>query len=161
MPTRRQVLRVGLAGSAYLLGVGYVIGPGRRRRAFADDDEGALEFCSLFLKDRMDVDYFKSGEEALAAVEKGAYDYLLLDVKMAGLGGPEILERLKGAHPELVPRVAFVTGDTVDPATLAFLSASGRPYLLKPFTPAMPTPATSQASPSSIVTPASARIVLT
>ena len=40
MPTRRQVLRVGLAGSAYLLGVGYVIGPGRRRRAFADDDEG-------------------------------------------------------------------------------------------------------------------------
>jgi DNA-binding NarL/FixJ family response regulator len=43
-----------------------------------------------------------SGEEALAAVERLAPDFVLLDVRMPGLDGIEVARRLTASHPETV-----------------------------------------------------------
>jgi DNA-binding NtrC family response regulator len=41
------------------------------------------------------------GEEALEAVEAQSFDVVVLDVRMPGLGGFEVIRRLKRAHPHL------------------------------------------------------------
>jgi GAF domain-containing protein len=62
-----------------------------------------------------------------------AYDLITLDLKMPGLSGPTLWRRLLAARSPMVNRIAFVTGDTVDPDTQRFLKDSGRPVLTKPF----------------------------
>lgn len=43
-----------------------------------------------------------SGEEGLAAVESLAPDFVLVDVRMPGMGGIEVARRLAATHPETV-----------------------------------------------------------
>ena len=50
------------------------------------------------------------------------------------LNGPELFERLEEIRPELVQRMAFVSGDTMGDSMGEFLKRAGRPILEKPFT---------------------------
>jgi two-component system NtrC family sensor kinase len=54
---------------------------------------------------------------------------------MPAVGGPTFFEILQTIRPDLLPRVMFVTGDTVSPSTQEFLRRAGRPMLTKPFDP--------------------------
>jgi two-component system NtrC family sensor kinase len=80
-----------------------------------------------------EVDVASDGAEALRKINMSEYDAILLDVKMPGLGGPEVLRCIEGLRPELANRVLFITGDTVSPNTEAFFQAAGRDVLHKPF----------------------------
>ena len=53
---------------------------------------------------------------------------------MPELDGPSFYRLLERQQPHLCSRLIFLTGDTLEPATQAFLEASGAPCLLKPFT---------------------------
>ena len=79
------------------------------------------------------VDTVTNGRLALAQLEARAYDLILCDVRMPELDGPSLYRRLARQQPHLCPRLIFLTGDTLEPATQAFLEASGAPCLLKPF----------------------------
>jgi CheY-like chemotaxis protein len=76
-----------------------------------------------------------SGQEGLRRAAEGAYDLLLCDLRMPGMGGLELFERLAASHPELARRMLFISGDTSSPTTTAALRAIGRPLLSKPFRP--------------------------
>ena len=52
---------------------------------------------------------------------------------MPELDGPSLYRLLERQQPHLCSRLIFLTGDTLEPATQAFLEASGAPCLLKPF----------------------------
>lgn len=69
-----------------------------------------------------------SGIEALSAIREHTPDLLFLDVRMPGLDGFEMLERI-GAHH--VPLVVFVTA--FDGFALRAFEVSAVDYLLKPF----------------------------
>jgi signal transduction histidine kinase/CheY-like chemotaxis protein len=60
-------------------------------------------------------------------------DLILSDIRMPGLGGPELYVRIREASPYLLTRLVFTTGDTLSQETRDFLQQSGRPYLPKPF----------------------------
>jgi len=76
-----------------------------------------------------------SGTEALALLAHGEFDLILSDVRMPAIGGPTFFETLQTTRPDLLPRVVFVTGDTVSPSTREFLRIAARPVLSKPFDP--------------------------
>lgn len=49
----------------------------------------------------------KSGEEALEIVSRLTPDAIILDIRMPGLNGVEVLERLKQSHPNM--RIIMIT----------------------------------------------------
>jgi signal transduction histidine kinase len=73
----------------------------------------------------------EKGWERLAAPQ-AAYDLVTLDLKMPGLSGMKIWERLVTTNAALARRVTFITGDTVDPMAQDFVATVGRPVLHKP-----------------------------
>ncbi len=80
-----------------------------------------------------EVDVASDGAEALRMINMVDYDAILLDVKMPGLGGPEVLRCIEGLRPDLPERVLFITGDTVSPSTQAFIQDEEIDVLHKPF----------------------------
>ncbi len=75
-----------------------------------------------------------NGKEALRRLEAGSYDLILSDVRMPELDGPGFYRQLQTRWPQLLDRIAFVTGDALGPAASRFLAESGVPCLEKPFT---------------------------
>lgn len=102
-------------------------------RVLAVDDEPMItDLLSRVLSGfGHEVDVASDGAEALRMINLTDYDAILLDVKMPGLGGPEVLRCIEGLRPEITERVLFITGDTVSPATQAF--AESQDVLHKPF----------------------------
>ncbi len=80
-----------------------------------------------------EVDVASDGAEALRMINLSDYDAILLDVKMPGLGGLEVLRCIEGFRPELAERVLFITGDTVSPSTQVFFQEQDVDVLHKPF----------------------------
>ena len=80
-----------------------------------------------------EVDVANDGAEALRMINMSDYDAILLDVKMPGLGGPEVLRCIEGLRPEIARRVLFITGDTVSPNTESFFLSTNTGVLHKPF----------------------------
>jgi signal transduction histidine kinase/CheY-like chemotaxis protein len=76
----------------------------------------------------------ENGAQGLAQAVQHPFDAVIADLRMPELGGREMFERLRRAHPDIAERVVFSTGDTVRGDTLAFLESLERPYLRKPFT---------------------------
>jgi ActR/RegA family two-component response regulator len=98
---------------------------------FVDDEERFLTTLSarLGLRD-FDVTCATSGETALALAEKERFDIALVDLKMPGLSGDQLLAALKERHPEI--EVVILTGyGTIQSAESCTKLGSYR-YLQKP-----------------------------
>jgi two-component system NtrC family sensor kinase len=78
------------------------------------------------------VDAVSRGEEALARALVGNYALVITDVRMPGLDGVELYERLRVLKPSV--RWLILTGDTMGERSSAFLQRTGLPVLHKPFT---------------------------
>jgi len=79
----------------------------------------------------------QNGEAAirlLAERDRSApFDMVISDVKMPGLGAPELYDHITKFEPILASRVLLITGDTLSPKTQTFLKRTHLPYLAKPF----------------------------
>ena len=62
-----------------------------------------------------------------------AYDAILCDLMMPGESGMDFFGVVRRLYPDLVGRVAFITGGAVTPDTSKFLETAARPVLNKPF----------------------------
>jgi CheY-like chemotaxis protein len=99
------------------------------------DDELSLAngLARLLRRDGHTVDTVANGRLALAKLEERTYDLILCDMRMPELDGPSLYRLLERQQPHLCLRLIFLTGDTLEPATQAFLEQSGAPCLTKPF----------------------------
>ncbi len=79
------------------------------------------------------VETAATGALALSKLRERTYDLILSDIKMPELDDPSLYRELARHYPELSRRVIFVTGDTLNPATVTFLEQSGVPTISKPF----------------------------
>lgn len=106
------------------------------RALVVDDEPTVVEMVRESLRSTgWEVDTAREGAEALRLLTSGDYDAILVDLLMPGMNGPALFEALRLERPDLVDRVLFETGGLAYPDAAAFLERSGRPVLVKPFTP--------------------------
>ena len=131
----------GAAGSEVVEGFEDAPLPGDERDESAhilviDDEEPVLTLITEILQlDGHRVTPAFNGAEAIALLNVGDYDLILSDVRMPAVGGPTFFEILQTTRPDLLPKVVFVTGDTMSASTQEFLQRAARPVLSKPFDP--------------------------
>jgi CheY-like chemotaxis protein len=108
----------------------------RGRILVVDDIEDNRRILLRYLgKQGYEADTAADGERALALVRATSYDLLLLDVRMPGMDGREVLERLKhDPATRDLPVVMISASD--DLATIAgCIEAGAEDFLPKPFDP--------------------------
>ena len=84
-------------------------------------------------RDGHKVDKAASGEEALDKCRDTRYDILLLDIKMEGLSGLDVLKRVKESDPDVT--VVMITAFGSIPSAIEAMKNGAYEYLLKPFDP--------------------------
>jgi DNA-binding response OmpR family regulator len=81
----------------------------------------------------VETDEAANGEEALAKLEKKEFDLILLDLKMPGMDGMEVLRRVREIRPDI--RVIILTAyGTVESAVEA-MKLGAADFIQKPFAP--------------------------
>lgn len=99
-----------------------------------DDDEPIRDSCQQTLsKDGCLVKTAGEGNEGLRRMKEESFDVILLDLKMPGLSGVEVLERIKENNPETI--VIIITGYPSVESAVQTMKMGAYDYLSKPFTP--------------------------
>jgi CheY-like chemotaxis protein len=105
-----------------------------RRVLIIDDEPDILSVLDAVLTDAGYVTTTASnGNEALKIVNGEKFDVILSDIRMPGLDGQALYDRIYKSSPEQAKKVIFVTGDTVSSQTRTFLDATGNQWISKPF----------------------------
>jgi signal transduction histidine kinase len=79
------------------------------------------------------VETAANGHLALAKLAERTFDLILCDLRMPELDGAGFYQELARYHPQMLPRIIFLTGDTLSPEARAFLEQAGGARLHKPF----------------------------
>jgi CheY-like chemotaxis protein len=108
--------------------------PGKRILLVEDNPINALLARALLTREGCSVDHATRGDEAIAAVKVGAYDLILMDMRMPGPNGEETsreLRRLGVATP-----IVALTANAFEDDRHACLAAGMNDFLVKPLSPA-------------------------
>jgi signal transduction histidine kinase len=120
--------------------------PAPKRRGtllIVDDEEGPRMSLKLIFKENYDLLMADDGPKAIELAQQNDIDVAILDIRMAGMSGIELLERLRFVRPniEAIMITAFETTDTMRQA----LRLRACDYINKPFDLATIRSAVSQA----------------
>jgi signal transduction histidine kinase/CheY-like chemotaxis protein len=108
--------------------------PAPLRLLVVDDERILVELLCEFLKSAgHQVDEAGDGKKALELASARDYDIILTDLKMPGLDGQGLYERLCKIKPQMAHRFVFSTGDLANPKVQTFFQSTGCLYLSKPF----------------------------
>ncbi len=104
-------------------------------KIFIVDDELVMrKSLSGWLKrDGYEVDTAESGEEAIEKLKKTRFDLLLVDIKMEGISGLDVLKHVRENDPDVA--VVMITAYGSIPTAIEAMKNGAHDYLLKPFDP--------------------------
>jgi two-component system, sensor histidine kinase and response regulator len=96
-----------------------------------DDEEGPRQSLRVIFKDEYEILLASDGPAAVELAQKHSIDVALLDIRMTGMSGIEVLERLKFVDQgiEVVMMTAYETTETIRQA----LRLRACDYINKPF----------------------------
>jgi two-component system nitrogen regulation response regulator GlnG len=98
----------------------------------ADDEESMRWVLSKALKKKgFNVDLARDGDEALRMIKSGDYDLAILDIKMPGLSGLELLDRVRELKSDLL--VVIMTAEASMKNAVEAMKRGAYDYLTKPF----------------------------
>src|SRR5438445_9848007 len=103
------------------------------RLLVVDDDENNRDMLSRRLERRgLTVEVAVDGPAALAAIERGRFDLILLDIEMPGLNGFDVLRHVRQTHSpvQLPVIIATARGDRED--VVEALNLGANDYGTKP-----------------------------
>src|SRR6202142_631229 len=107
--------------------------PAKRRGLLliVDDEDGPRQSLRVIFKDDYDLLMAEDGPTAIELAQENEIDVAVLDIRMAGMSGIEVLERLKYVKPDIeaIMMTAFETTDTIRRA----LQLRACDYINKPF----------------------------
>ena len=99
-----------------------------------DDEETMRDSCQQTLsRDGNRVAVAEDGLTGLAMLKKESFDLVILDLKMPGLNGMEVLKKLSEEHPKLA--VVIITGYATVESVIEGMRTGAYDFIPKPFTP--------------------------
>ncbi len=103
-----------------------------QRILVADDEESIRWVLSKALKKQgFKVDLAEDGKQALSMLRSTHYDLAVLDIKMPGLQGLELLQKLQEESPQTL--VVIMTAESTMENAVAAMKLGAYDYLTKPF----------------------------
>ena len=106
----------------------------RLRVLLVDDELAMRESLAAWLRqDGHQVSKAAGGQEALTLMEAQEFDLALVDIKMPGMDGLELLRRIRQDYPETL--VVIITAYGSIESWVEAMKAGASDYLLKPFEP--------------------------
>ncbi|MFQ3361788.1 MAG: two-component system nitrogen regulation response regulator GlnG [Gammaproteobacteria bacterium] len=96
-----------------------------------DDEESIREICKSALEDSFFIETFPNGSEALLALNSDKPDLIITDIKMPGLSGLDLLQKVSEKYPGL-PTIVITAHSDIDNALSAYKGGAFE-YLPKPF----------------------------
>ncbi len=103
----------------------------RNTLLIVDDEDGPRQSLQVIFKEDYNILMASSGPQAIALAQKNKIHLAMLDIRMAGMSGIEVLERLKyvDSDIEAIMMTAFETTETMRQA----LKLRACDYINKPF----------------------------
>jgi two-component system, NtrC family, response regulator AtoC len=99
-----------------------------------DDEKVVREsLFHWFEEEGYTVETAESGEDALKKFDKGKFDLFLLDMKMPGMSGLELLKKIKESDPDAI--VILITAFASVPTAITALKDGAYDYVTKPVDP--------------------------
>lgn len=107
---------------------------GRSSILVVDDEEPVARLLAeMLMSEGHQVQVAADGDQALEYMARGAYDLVVTDYKMPGLGGERLCEAIAERYHHLKGRVLMTTGDTVSGEPEKAAGDAGVPLIYKPF----------------------------
>ena len=107
---------------------------GKEKILIVDDERIVREsLLHWFEEDGYDVEAAEDGEIALKMFDKSKYDLLLVDMKMPGISGLELLKKVKEIDKETI--VILITAFASVPSAITALKDGAYDYVTKPVDP--------------------------
>jgi CheY-like chemotaxis protein len=104
---------------------------GKTRILLVDDEKDFVDTLSQRMEMRdLSADIALNGEQALEALDKESPDVMVLDLRMPGVDGMEVLRRVKKEHPKV--QVIMLTGQGSEKDELEARRLGAFDYLEKP-----------------------------
>ena len=104
------------------------------RVLIVDDEMHVCRSCEKILsREGYEVRSVTTGSQALHLLEQERFDLVFTDLKMAEMGGMELLGALRSRFPDVVPVV--ITGFATISSVVETMKVGAFDYLPKPFTP--------------------------
>ena len=133
---RRRLFRARAEGGNRVVSSDGGGGGGAARIVIADDDDIAAKILTHRLdKEGFDIRRYEDGAEAFEAVLADTPDLVLLDIKMPGMDGFEILERLRRTPACADVPIIMVTSMASETDVVRGFDLGADDYVLKPFSP--------------------------
>jgi len=99
-----------------------------------DDDETMLDWCQQILSEAGNrVETADNGLKGLDILKKESFDLIILDLKMPGLSGMEVLKKVNEEYSETA--VVIITGQATVESAVEGMKTGAYDFIPKPFTP--------------------------
>jgi two-component system cell cycle response regulator len=133
---RQKLFQARAAEGGHVVAEGAAMPTADGRVLVAEDDEiSATILLHRLDKEGLDVERFDNGQEAYEAALAETPILVILDVKMPGLDGFEVLERLRKDHRFSAVPVIMLTSMGQEADVVRAFRMGADDYILKPFSP--------------------------
>ena len=108
--------------------------PGLRVLVVEDEEAVGAALATYLRRSGSEAEVTRTAEEALRLLETdAAWDVVITDLRMPGMGGEGLVKAIRDRYPELLERVVVSSGDVVSPGTARWMDESDLPFLAKPY----------------------------
>ena len=108
----------------------------KKKILVVEDEAGIRQVCRRALtSEGFEVDVAVNGKVAEDMLGEKDYHLCLIDIRTPVMNGKQLYQYIEDRYPGLMDGVIFTTGDVVSDDTQSSVEQTGRPFLLKPFTP--------------------------
>jgi two-component system response regulator HydG len=99
-----------------------------------DDEKVVRDSCRQVLsRDGYNIEVAEDGREGLEKMKGAVFDIVILDLKLPGLSGMDVLKKIKGDDPDAI--VIVITGHGTIESAVESMKLGAYDFIPKPFTP--------------------------